>query len=103
MSQEEHAQLISDILVAITALPGVMAWKNPTGLGKNMRGGFIKFGLPGSGDIIGAWAGKPLAIDAKTGNARQQANQMKFQAAWEIAGGVYILARSVDDVFRTML
>lgn len=57
----------------------------------------ITFGLPGSGDIMGCVAGRPLAIEVKAEKGRQSEQQQRFQAAWERAGGVYLLTRSVEE------
>ena len=58
----------------------------------------ISFGLPGSPDLIGILInGRFLAIEVKTGNARQSNVQKNFQKMIEKFGGTYILARSVRD------
>lgn len=98
MSQEEHAALIDAILVEITAWPEVMAWKHATGVGVTAGRRIVRFGLKGSGDIIGSCAGRAFAIDGKTGKAVQKPHQIAFERKWTKAGGLYVLARSVDDV-----
>lgn len=102
MSQEEHAALIDAILVEITAWPEVMAWKHATGVGVTAGRRIVRFGLKGSGDIIGACAGRPFAVDGKTGKAVQKPHQVAFERRWTRAGGIYILSRSVDDVTRVL-
>jgi hypothetical protein len=101
-TQNAHTQLVNEILVAASALPATIVWKHNTGVGITRAGSILIAGLKGSGDIIGASGGRPIAIDAKTGTGRQKQNQQDFQAAWERAGGIYILARSVSDVLAVL-
>jgi hypothetical protein len=54
----------------------------------------------GTPDLLGVWNGKALAIEVKDAKGRQRPEQVAFQKAWEARGGIYILARSVDDVLR---
>jgi hypothetical protein len=87
---------VQKILVALST-EGALAWENKTGEG-HFRGGWIRFGLHGSSDIIGCLAnGKFLAIEVKTGSAVQAKKQTAFQAAVLKRGGHYGVARSVDD------
>jgi hypothetical protein len=52
---------------------------------------------PGISDLLVVHKGRAIAIETK-GAGRQQENQRAFQAAWEKHGGVYVLARSTDDL-----
>lgn len=60
----------------------------------------------GTADLLGIYCGVPVAIETKRPkNSSQRQAQKDFQKAWESAGGVYFLARSVGDVeaeFRTI-
>lgn len=56
----------------------------------------------GGADLIALWNGETFAIEVKRAGGRQSPEQRAFQAAWEDAGGWYILASSVDDVMREM-
>ena len=40
----------------------------------------------------------PLAVEVKSSTGRQSPAQRAFQAKWEAAGGLYVLARSVDEL-----
>lgn len=73
----------------------VLIWNHPTGFDELRR---IRYGLVGSADLIGCWNGRFLAIEIKAPNGRQRDEQRAFQAAVERLGGLYVLARSVDDV-----
>ena len=91
--------IIPEILVIITAFPDGMFWRNNTGAGL-LRGRWIEFGLTGSPDILGCYRGRAIGIECKSSTGQQRKHQIDFQAAWERAGGLYILARSIDDVTR---
>lgn len=57
----------------------------------------------GSPDLIG-WtaAGTFFGVEAKMGRTRTTDDQAAFLAAVEAAGGVAVLARSVDDVLAVL-
>lgn len=59
----------------------------------------IVCGLEGSGDIVccartGVW----LEIEAKSTTGKQRSEQLERQRHVEMLGGLYILARSLDDL-----
>lgn len=90
-----HAQLVNEILVTVSPLG--LAWSNPTGALKT-DDRFIRFGLSGSSDILACIKGRMIGIEAKCGKDRARPNQQRFATALTAAGGLYIVARSVDDV-----
>lgn len=100
---KEH-EIQQRILLAIGARPDLRVWRNNSGAVKNDRGQLIRFGCPGSADILGIMApdGRFLAIEVKSDTGRQSDQQRHFQAMVENHGGLYILARSVDDVLRRL-
>lgn len=92
-------------------------WNNPTGVAvpldsakRGQTSPMIKYGLPGSPDIIGVTpvtvtaemvgsvVGIATGIEVKTATGRQSEQQKKFQKEWELRGGRYIVARSFADV-----
>jgi hypothetical protein len=110
--------ILNETLVAVTALPETLAYRNNSGQGWQgtklltrvgqwvevkpnmvilMDARPITFGLPGSGDIMGASRGKPLAIEVKDYTGRQSEIQRNFERAWTKAGGLYLLVRSAKD------
>lgn len=97
-----ETQIMQDILVAVSALPETLVWRHNTGVGVTRARTILRAGLPGSADIIGVSRGRAVAIEVKTASGRQSEQQRKFQAAWERARGVYVLARSVDDVLAAL-
>mmetsp|Transcript_27250 Transcript_27250/g.49898 ORF Transcript_27250/g.49898 Transcript_27250/m.49898 type:complete len:110 (-) Transcript_27250:926-1255(-) len=73
-------------------------WQNDTGTAKSMDGKrVIRFGLPGSSDILGCLDGRIICIEVKTATGRQSENQKKFQTGIEARGGFYAIARSADE------
>jgi hypothetical protein len=63
---------------------------------------FTKFGCPGSPDIVLICAGIYVGIECKSSSGRQSPAQKDFQDRLEKVGGVYILARSIDDVQKRL-
>lgn len=62
----------------------------------------MQFGHPGIADIIGIYKGRFLAIEAKVGKNDQSPAQREFERSVKAAGGIYILAYSLDDVMKGM-
>ncbi len=95
---KEHQELVDKILLALQ--PYGRVWRNATGAARSLDGKrVISFGLKGSADILGLlWGGRFIAIEVKTGKAVQNKYQKNFQAMVEKYGGIYIVARSVEDV-----
>lgn len=83
-------------------------WPAPAGVALTPDGKrVIKFGIPGQADLSGIirvapCRGTRLEIETKTAVGRQSDQQRKFQAMIEDAGGIYVLARSVNDVYGAL-
>lgn len=93
-----ETQLVKSILEAVNHYG--YFWRNNTGatrIGDGRSARFVRYGLPGSADIIGVCQGRFIAIEVKTRTGRQSDTQREFQRHVEQHGGVYVLARSVDD------
>ena len=123
MSRSEKS-IMNDTLVEVSALPETLVYRNNTGQawqGKRLNAGVgrtivvqpgmvilanarpIKFGLPGSGDIMGAMAGIPLALEVKTDTGTQEETQKGFEPAWIRAGGLYLMVRSPAEAVDKLL
>lgn len=101
-SSAEHEALIDEILGTFGHGPNLRIWKNSTGAAR-AHGRYLRWGLKGSADIIGiGFGGRFIAIECKTGQSRQKEHQRNFQNMVTSLGGIYIVARSVDDV-RAMI
>lgn len=100
-----ESRLIHDILAAWGAHPRVRLWRQNTGKGYPPGSSrLVTFGVPGQGDISGivAPSGRRLEIECKSARGRQREDQEMFQRVIERFGGVYVLARSVEDVDRAL-
>lgn len=102
LEKSEH-QIQNEILAEFGARHDMKIWRQNTGaaLGKS---GLIRFGVPGQADITGLLipSGRRIEIEVKDAKGRQRQSQKKFQAMIENAGGIYILARSVEDVYKKL-
>ena len=88
-----HHDLVNRLLLAVSPLG--LAWSNNTGALKDDER-LIRYGLPGSSDILACIGGRFFGIEAKVGDDRWRPKQRKFCEALTRAGGTYILARSRD-------
>jgi hypothetical protein len=57
-------------------------------------------GTKGTADISAIIAGKSVKIEVKIGSDRQSEAQKNYQQAIERAGGIYIIARTFEDLFN---
>jgi hypothetical protein len=122
MARSEKA-IQNDTLIAITALPDLMAWRNNTGMawqGQRISrapgahlivergmvilrdGRPIQFGLEGSPDIIGSYGGRAFGLEMKSQAGTLRPEQAKFRRAWERAGGLYGVPRSVEEALKIL-
>jgi len=101
-STELH-QKIARMAEVILSTKHSRVWANNTGAiklkdchlcGTTER--FIKFGLPGSSDIIGIYKGLFLAVEVKTGDGFQSKVQKKFEKMVCNMGGIYVLIRETN-------
>lgn len=107
-----EAAIQQDIRLALGQTPGLRVFRQNVGAYKDPRSGrVIRYGLhTGSADLIGwhsvvitpAMVGHRFArfvsIEVKTPTGRLSPEQETWQAAVQKAGGIAVVARSVDDV-----
>lgn len=88
------------ILIYVTSLPRSYFWRQNTGVFHDAEGRRRVRACPkGTPDIIGALNGRFIVIEVKRGKGGvHMEDQKNWQRNCERAGGLYILARSVDDV-----
>ncbi len=96
-------------LLDLSKEDGVTVWRNNTGALKNQSGQLVRFGLPGSGDIlglkrivitpemVGKTFGRFIAVENKTKTGEQREQQERFQEMVENHGGLYVMARSPEE------
>ena len=102
-------QIQAAILNHFGSMPALRLWRQNTGLAVPLWAlpptvdastlPRISFGIQGAGDLSGiASNGRRLEIEVKTATGRQSKQQKRYQTMIERFGGIYILARSIDDV-----
>lgn len=96
-----HAGLTRTIIADVLS-PRGLAWVNNTGALKDHTGRLVRYGCRGSPDILAVIAGRSVGVEVKVGRDRQRPDQAAFADAMHRAGGVYILARSVEDVINRL-
>jgi hypothetical protein len=61
----------------------------------------IRSAPDGTPDLLGVKSpGQAFGIEVKAAKGVQREAQKNWQKAWEKRGGIYILARSVEDVYK---
>lgn len=81
-------------------LNGCFVWRNNTG-GYKPEGSdrYIRYGTPGSPDIIGVTpAGRFIGVECKVGSNSLSDKQCQFQSKIEGKKGLYIVVREIDDL-----
>lgn len=87
----------------LLALRGIPSWRNNSGalaVGKR----FVRFGHPGSSDILGILApgGRLLAVECKTATGRLSPAQRAFLDNVTRAGGLALVVRDVAQLDRAL-
>jgi len=84
---------------------GHMVIRVNNGAFKTERGGFFRStDVRGCADIMGLTiSGRGLAVECKSNTGRQSPAQREFMDGFRNRGGLYVLARSVDDLIRAGL
>jgi hypothetical protein len=84
-------------------LRGAYVWRNNTGALKDKNNRPVFFGKVGSSDILGVLpGGKFIAVECKAQNGRLSDHQIEFLNEIERMGGVAVIAKSVDDIEKTL-
>ena len=94
--RERHVQ--NEILRAFGTKRWMRIWRANVGVAR-MGSRVVRFGVPGQADLTGILPdGRRLEVEAKSATGRQSIAQRNFQHLIERFGGLYVLARSVEDV-----
>lgn len=107
MGKEAH--VLGEVRLYLGRTEDVMLIRINTGKFRPIKGPqdrIITSAPAGTPDLLGLMRlrgayGVPLAIETK-GRGRQSEAQKNFQIAWERRGGVYILAKSLQDVIKRL-
>ena len=95
-----EAAMVQAILREFGTLPPLRLWRANCGAARTASGALVRFGVPGQADIAGIRLphGQFIQIEVKSPSGRQTEGQRKWQRMIEKHGGLYILARSTEDV-----
>jgi hypothetical protein len=99
-----EAMLQKIVIAHLATIPGCRIWRMSVGAAmtidprtRTMRK--LTFGVPGQADLSGLLepTGRRLEIELKTPTGRQTPEQRIWQAEIERYGGLYVLARSLEQ------
>jgi len=92
---EGHIQ--DEIRLALSDEPGLVLWRNNTGVAEH-RGARVRYGLAvGSADLIGCLDGRFIALEVKTSTGRATPEQRQWLDLVRRYGGFACVVRSVDE------
>ena len=92
---EGHIQ--DAIRLALTDEPGLVVWRNNTGIAEH-RGARVRYGLAvGSADLIGCLGGRFVALEVKAPAGRTSPEQRQWLDLVRRNGGFAAVVRSVDE------
>ena len=93
-----ETDIVRSILVAVSALPGAMFFRQNTGVFRTLYGRrVVRVAPTGIADIMGIYWSLGTAIEVKTLTGTARESQVRFRKAWERAGGYYMIARSPEQ------
>ncbi len=98
----EH-QIQNAILREFGTRSDMRLWRANVGVARMGKDRTVAFGLKGQADLSGILPdGKRLEIEVKSATGRQREEQVAFQRMIERFKGIYVLARSVEDVWAAL-
>jgi hypothetical protein len=101
--RNDEAQLmhaIHDTLVQA----GVTLWRNNCGVATHGGEAKVRYGLGlGSADLVGLYKGRFVAVEVKSPTGRVSPEQEAWGRCVVKAGGVYVVARTVEEACNAIL
>ena len=95
-------QIQNSIIRELGTKPWLRIWRANVGVARINRR-VVRFGIPGQADLTGIlYDGRKIEIEIKSATGRQTQDQKNFQAIIERFNGIYILARSINDVYEQL-
>lgn len=104
----KEAEIQTGILLALGSRPDLCRiWRANTGkAARRLAGGGVQvvtFGVIGQADLSGLLVnGRRLEIEVKSATGKQRPEQKNYQAMIERFGGLYVLARSVEEAVQAV-
>ena len=103
MIEPSETRLMLLILARLQQLPQSYFFRANTGAARVAGGRVVRFGEKGQADIIGVLCGRFVGVETKTKSGRLSKDQQIWGERVITAGGVYIVAKSLDDVMSALL
>lgn len=101
MKKQKESDLVRACLAYLSVYMKDAVWRNNSGGTKTASGGFIKFGLTGSPDIMGILPdGKFLGVECKIGKNVQSPGQLKFEEMVQRNSGEYWLIYAITELIE---
>jgi hypothetical protein len=97
-----ETDIMSRILARISQLPGILAYRQNSGLFVTPTGARVRAAVPGASDIIAIYGGRFFALEVKTDTGSQRPSQRAYQRAVERAGGIYAVVRSPEQALSIL-
>lgn len=100
-------QLLVRTIIEYLRCKGHTVWRQNSGTvrtGKN-NSQFVRLAPPGTPDIIGfhGKTGRFIGIECKVGSNKPTQWQKEFGQNIQAAGGIYILAYTIDDIINSTM
>ena len=98
-----EAVLQQNIRLALGMRDDIFLFRINVGVFKPVSGnaGVVRSAPEGTPDLLGVIKpGRAFAIEVKAPKGKQRTAQVAWQHAWEKRGGIYILAYTLEDVYR---
>ena len=95
-----EADLQAAILHEFGSRPDIRLWRANVLVARTKDGRVVKAGVKGQADLSGLWLpdGQRIEIEVKSPSGRQSQEQKRWQAMILRFGGIYVTARSLEDV-----
>lgn len=96
----KETELQKAILDLLAHIPNCYAFRSGSGLIKTEAGNYFRTGKKGCPDIIACLKGRWIGIECKVGKNKLSPFQKQAQEDIEKAGGIYLIAYSLDEVIE---
>lgn len=100
-----ESELLREILLAVSRIrmpngsAACVLWRQQVGVFETRDGRTVKVGVEGQADLGGLLAnGRAIQVEVKSPTGRLRDQQAKWREMVLRMGGVYVLARRVEDV-----
>ena len=101
-----EVEIMRAIQLALGARRDVRVWRSNTGVGRALTdpSSVVAFGLPGAADLSGivSPSGRRLEVEVKSATGRLSPVQRAFGEMVQRFGGIYIVARSVEQAIAEL-